>query len=622
MFCPKCGSENFDTNKFCKKCGKQLPARTQGISLNFSMPRRPSLYGQVLDGKYRIEAKLGSGGMGDVYRATRLLIGDSVAIKILHPHLAIDPQAAERFRREAVTATQLRHRNVVAIFDVGISAVHNLPYILMELAEGFSLRQMINQYRVLPLDFVVTVAAQVCAALDEAHRLGIVHRDIKPENIIVNQTTAGWQVKVLDFGIAKLYNQADIGLTQGGSAIGTPQYMSPEQCMGEQLDGRSDIYSVGIVLYEMLCGTVPFKSATASAIAIFHVQKSPPALRSINPNIHPDVEAVILRSLEKAPNARQKTALQLSQEMIKAATTALKSGTAGVSAARIAAPDVEPEFSGEGLAISGSFERDPLASPALDGAHEVSAQYSFPSGSVQLQGDGDSADAANLGRESGDGDENLDESNSTAAAPDETDKLLVKHQGLYVAESEEWEDSIPTPTEPLSTSNRLEEAAPLCSGIVGDELLSKLNSESRISASVTRSNQIEQEADLSGRETGGFHRNRLWLILLAVIGLAVVGIAGAAWMGGFSGSVDKGGTNGPAAYPEVTNPPSEIVNQSLSVSSSSAMPAKAPETESAKSPPPKNEAKKYDKKKSPARSTRKPSNTGSKDWRCVYTNSC
>lgn len=347
MFCPKCGSENQEKNKFCKKCGKQLPNRAQGgqgVSQSFSLSNPSNLLGQVLDGKYRIESKLGSGGMGDVYRATRLLIGDSVAIKILHPHLAIDPQAAERFRREAVTATQLRHRNVVALFDVGISAAHNVPYILMELAEGFSLRQMINQYRVLPLDFVVTVAAQVCAALDEAHRLGIVHRDIKPENIIANQTTTGWQIKILDFGIAKLYNQADIGLTQDGSAMGTPQYMSPEQCMGEQLDGRSDLYSVGIVIYEMLCGTVPFKSATASAIAVFQVQNEPPSPRSIDPNIHPDIEAVILKSLEKTPDARQRTAVQFSQELIKAATTAFKSGMAEVSAAPIAAPDVEPEF--------------------------------------------------------------------------------------------------------------------------------------------------------------------------------------------------------------------------------------------------------------------------------------
>ncbi len=347
MFCPKCGSQNADTNKFCKKCGKNLPVRgqiQQSVSQNFTHQHSPGFLGQVLDGKYRIDAKLGSGGMGDVYRATRLLIGDVVAVKILHPHLARDPQAAERFRREAVMATKLRHRNVVGIYDVGISAAHNVPYILMELAEGFTLRQIINQYRVLPLDFAVTVTTQVCSALDEAHGLGIVHRDIKPENIVANQTTTGWYIKVLDFGIAKLYNQGDIGLTQDGSAMGTPQYMSPEQCMGESLDARSDIYSVGIMLYEMLTGTVPFKSPTASAIAIHQVQTTPQAPRLINDEIHPEVEGVILKSIWKQREYRQQKASELAQELIKAATVAFKSGFTAVPSAPIPAPDEVPEF--------------------------------------------------------------------------------------------------------------------------------------------------------------------------------------------------------------------------------------------------------------------------------------
>ena len=139
MFCPKCGSQNQDTNRFCKKCGRALPAPSQ---IRQAAPS--GLIGHVLDGKYRIDAKLGSGGMGDVYQATRLLIGDTVAIKVLHGHLARDPAAAERFRREAVTATKLRHRNIVTIFDVGIAAGHNVPYILMELAEGYSLRQFLR----------------------------------------------------------------------------------------------------------------------------------------------------------------------------------------------------------------------------------------------------------------------------------------------------------------------------------------------------------------------------------------------------------------------------------------------------------------------------------------------
>jgi serine/threonine protein kinase len=341
MFCPKCGTQNDDTNKFCRKCGRQLPDRSQ---LPHPAAQPQSFLGQVLDGKYRIEAKLGSGGMGDVYRATRLLIGDTVAIKVLHPHLARNPQAAERFRREAVLATKLRHRNVVAIYDVGISAAHNVPFILMELAEGYTLRQMINQYRVLPLDFAVTVTTQVCSALDEAHNLGIVHRDIKPENIIANQTTTGWYIKVLDFGIAKLYNQADIGLTQDGSAMGTPQYMSPEQCMGTDLDARSDIYSMGIMLYEMLCGSVPFKSAIASAIAVHQVHTIPQRPRSLNENIHPEVEAVILKSIDKQRENRHQKASLLAQDLIRAATFAFKSGFNTVPVAPVPKPNVEPEF--------------------------------------------------------------------------------------------------------------------------------------------------------------------------------------------------------------------------------------------------------------------------------------
>lgn len=356
MFCPKCGAENFDTNKFCRKCGRQMPLRADIRQAVHQTTGAGTFAGQVLDGKYRIEAKLGSGGMGDVYRATRLLIGDTVAVKILHPHLAREPQAAERFRREAVMATKLRHRNVVAIYDVGISGAHNVPYILMELAEGYTLRQIINQYRVLPLDFAVTVTTQVCAALGEAHGLGIIHRDIKPENIIANETTTGWYVKVLDFGIAKLSNQADIGLTQDGTSMGTPQYMSPEQCLGEALDARSDVYSAGIMLYEMLTGTVPFKSATASAIAVHQVQTTPQAPRLVNDEIHPQVEAVVLKSIWKQREHRQQNAAELSRELIEAATVAFRSGFTAVPSAPVLAPDVEPEFDGEA-------EDQPMAEP-------------------------------------------------------------------------------------------------------------------------------------------------------------------------------------------------------------------------------------------------------------------
>jgi serine/threonine protein kinase/formylglycine-generating enzyme required for sulfatase activity len=321
MFCPKCGGKNGETSRFCKKCGATIPARA---AIRKIPSTKASRLGQIIEAKYLIEAELGSGGMGEVYKATRMLIGDSVAIKILHSRLADDPQAKERFRREAITATRLRHGNIVALFDVGVIADESLPYLLMELAAGSSLRQIIAENRILPLDFVVAVAAQVCAALGEAHQLGVVHRDIKPENIVVNRTDTGWQIKILDFGIAKLYDQIDVGFTQDGTALGTPRYMSPEQCLGEQLDGRSDLYSLAIVLYEMLCGTVPFKSSTPAAIALSQVQSPPPRPSSLNPGLDPAIEDVVLRCLSKLPNRRPPTAAAFAQEFVNAATNSFK----------------------------------------------------------------------------------------------------------------------------------------------------------------------------------------------------------------------------------------------------------------------------------------------------------
>jgi len=271
------------------------------------------LIGHSIDDRYRIDAVIGKGGMGTVYRATRLLIGDEVAIKVLHIGQE-DPQAAERFRREAQAAARLKHPNAVSIYDFGVSK-DGLQYLVMDLVEGQSLRTITKTQGPLNLPLVAEIASQVCAALDEAHRHHIVHRDIKPDNIVLNSTPAGVRVKVLDFGIAKLRDDSATNLTLTGNVMGTPHYMSPEQCLGEDLDSRADIYSFGIVVYEMLCGRVPFNSPISTAVVVQHVNQAPPPLRSFNAAIPAELEAVVFRALEKAREMRPETAGGFAREL-------------------------------------------------------------------------------------------------------------------------------------------------------------------------------------------------------------------------------------------------------------------------------------------------------------------
>jgi serine/threonine protein kinase len=289
-----------------------------------------------LDQKYYLESKLGVGGMGTVYRAGRLLIGDRVAVKVLHPDQMSDPQAVERFRREAQTAARLKHPNVVTVYDFGVSR-EGLNYQVMELAEGESLRSLVERHGRLAETAAAEIIRQVCAALDETHRQGIVHRDIKPENILVQTIPEGLQVKVLDFGSAASLDVSAGRLTRTGAIIGTPHYMSPEHCLGEELDGRSDIYSLGIVLFEMLTGVVPFDSPTPTAIVIKHVNDPPPLPRILNPKISRAVESVVLRALEKRRGARPQTAGEMARELIAAAGSARPGST---HPATVAAPGV------------------------------------------------------------------------------------------------------------------------------------------------------------------------------------------------------------------------------------------------------------------------------------------
>jgi serine/threonine protein kinase len=272
----------------------------------------------TLDKKYYLDSKLGAGGMGTVYLASRLLLGDWVAVKVLHPYQMADPQAVERFRREARTAARLKHPNVVTVYDFGVSS-EGLNYQVMEMVEGESLRSLVDRQGTLAATAAAEIIRQVCAALDEAHKLGVIHRDIKPENILVQTIPGGLQVKVLDFGIAALRDIKGARLTRTGDVVGTPHYMSPEHCLGEELDQRSDIYSLGIVLYEMLTSVVPFDSPTTTAIVVKHVNDPPPSPRALNPNISAAVESVVLRTLEKQRDARPQTAGEMAKELIAAA---------------------------------------------------------------------------------------------------------------------------------------------------------------------------------------------------------------------------------------------------------------------------------------------------------------
>ncbi len=276
------------------------------------------LLGRVLDNRYRIDAEIGAGGMATIYRATRLQIGDIVAIKILHSEFLREPKFVERFQREAQAAARLKHPNVVSIYDFGVCD-DGVIYLVMELVEGRNLRTVIKDEGPMPATRAAEIGRQVCAALAEAHRQNVIHRDIKPANIAVEESSDGLRVRVLDFGIASLRGGTMMTFTQTGAVLGTPAYMSPEQCLGEELDGRSDIYSLGVVLFEMLCGIVPFNSPTATAVVMQHVQQAPPPLRVLNVSISPAMEAVVFRALSKRREDRQQSAKQLGDELSAAA---------------------------------------------------------------------------------------------------------------------------------------------------------------------------------------------------------------------------------------------------------------------------------------------------------------
>jgi serine/threonine-protein kinase len=259
--------------------------------------------GTLIDGRYRVVSRLGAGGMADVFLAEDQQLGRKVALKLLHRRFAADPGFVERFRREAQAAAGLNHPNVVGVYDRG--AYDGTYYIAMEYLPGRSLKQLIREEA--PLDPVraIDITLQILKAARFAHRRGVIHRDLKPHNVIVDEAD---QAKVTDFGIARA-GASD--MTETGSIMGTAQYLSPEQAQGHAVSAGSDLYSVGVVLYEMLTGRVPFDAESAVSIALKHVSEAPSAPRALNPAIPQELEQVVLWALNKDPADRPADADQL-----------------------------------------------------------------------------------------------------------------------------------------------------------------------------------------------------------------------------------------------------------------------------------------------------------------------
>ncbi len=276
-----------------------------------TQPGGEPVIGQLFASRYEIQGVLGRGGMGIVYRAHDRDLDDAVAIKTLRGEaLSADPTLLDRFKQEIRLARRITHPNILRTHDLGESG--GLRYLSMEFVKGLTLKQLVEAGDILPTPVGLRIAKQICAGLAAAHEVGVIHRDIKPQNIII-ESTGG--LKIMDFGIARLKEER--GMTAEGTVVGTPDYMSPEQARGQDLDFRSDIYSTGVVLYEVFTGTLPFEGDTPLAVVLKHIQDNPPSPQARNPRIDPRISQIILKCMQKNPKDRYQTVNDLYEALTR-----------------------------------------------------------------------------------------------------------------------------------------------------------------------------------------------------------------------------------------------------------------------------------------------------------------